>query len=56
MTKAELITDIYRRLPPDAQREAIDFLLRPALCQAASGETPEAFRLSGLKRQKGRVD
>ena len=27
MTKAELVTDIYRRLPPDAQREAIDFML-----------------------------
>jgi hypothetical protein len=28
MTKAELVADIYRRLPPDAQREAIDFLLK----------------------------
>ena len=27
MTKAELVIDIYRRLPPDAQREAIDFML-----------------------------
>ena len=27
MTKAELVTDIYRRLPPEAQREAIDFML-----------------------------
>ena len=27
MTEVEKVASIYRRLPPDAQREALDFLL-----------------------------
>jgi hypothetical protein len=53
MTKAELVADIFRRLPPDAQREAIDFMLKLKQRNEAPEQSTPPSDAMGILEQVG---